>query len=194
MRHYRHVASPIVHWYLGIIRRFSKLSKADDNVNRNGVTHHIQVYCETFKTRCTEVKRTIKKAKSIYHISEIEQCACDNRRLYLPLNGLLQTLLVLTWAIVVRVYLTCTVILTSVPWRLDYISGRCSTDLIQPRHDNLDDCPAPMEITGFRTISSIALLPFSQEYAQTVSPSGEWSSRACSFTIVIFTAISAARL
>ena len=39
MHHYRHVASPIVHWYLDIIRRLSKPTQLDDSVNGNGVTH-----------------------------------------------------------------------------------------------------------------------------------------------------------
>ncbi|KAK2138079.1 hypothetical protein NP493_8954g00000 [Ridgeia piscesae] len=34
--------SPIVHWYLGIIRRLSKPNKLDDSVNGSGVTHHVK--------------------------------------------------------------------------------------------------------------------------------------------------------
>ena len=50
----------------------------------------LQVHREIYKTQCAEVKRTIITANSDYYISEIEQCGCDNRRLYRLLNGLLQ--------------------------------------------------------------------------------------------------------
>ncbi|KAK2176720.1 hypothetical protein NP493_644g04011 [Ridgeia piscesae] len=50
----------------------------------------LQVHRDLYKTQCAEVKRTIIKAKSDYYTSEIEQCGCDNRRLYRLLNGLLQ--------------------------------------------------------------------------------------------------------
>ena len=61
MRHYRHVASPVVQWYLGIMRRLPKPNKSQDSVNGSGITHQIQVCRELFKTRCAQVKRTIKK-------------------------------------------------------------------------------------------------------------------------------------
>jgi hypothetical protein len=54
------------------------------------VASHITSSTSTYKTQCAEVKRTIIKAKSDYYTSEIEQCGCDNRRLYRLLNGLLQ--------------------------------------------------------------------------------------------------------
>ena len=50
----------------------------------------LQVHREIYKTQCAEVKRTIIKAKSDHYTFEIEQCVCDNRRLYRLLNGLLQ--------------------------------------------------------------------------------------------------------
>ncbi|KAK2189745.1 hypothetical protein NP493_98g03015 [Ridgeia piscesae] len=84
MHHYRHVASPIVHWHLGIIRRLSKPCE------RKWRHTSFQVHREIYKTQCAEVKRTTIKAKSDYHTSEIEQCGCDNRRLYRLLNGHLQ--------------------------------------------------------------------------------------------------------
>ena len=49
MQHYRHVASPIVHWYLSIIRRLSRPSESDDSVKGSGVTHHFKYIVKSIR-------------------------------------------------------------------------------------------------------------------------------------------------
>ena len=79
---------PLVPWYN--MGRFIKAKQIRRQYKRKWRHTSLQVHREIYKTQCAEVKRTIIKAKSDYYTSEIEQCGCDNRRLYRLLNGLLQ--------------------------------------------------------------------------------------------------------
>ena len=65
------------------------LVPSDGSVNGSGVTRHFKHIVKSM-TQCAKVKRTTTKVKPDYYTSEIEQCECDNRRLYRLLNRLLQ--------------------------------------------------------------------------------------------------------
>ena len=78
---------PLVPWYNKKVIKAKQIRRQCERK----VTHtSLQVHREIHKTQCVDVNRTIIKAKSDYYTSEIEQCGCDNRRLYRLLNGLLQ--------------------------------------------------------------------------------------------------------
>ena len=78
---------PLVPWYN---KKVIKAIRIRRQCERKWRHTSLQVHREIYNTQCGEVKGTIIKAKSDYYTSEIEQCACDNRRLYRLLNGLLQ--------------------------------------------------------------------------------------------------------
>ena len=84
---YRIADRPLVAWYN---KKFIKAKQIRRQCERKWRHTSLQVHREIYKTQCAEVKRTIITANSDYYISEIEQCGCDNRRLYRLLNGLLQ--------------------------------------------------------------------------------------------------------
>ena len=78
---------PLVPWYN---KKVTKATQIRRQYERKWRHTSLQIHREIYKTQCAKVKRTIIKAKSDYYTSEIEQCGCDNRRLYRLLNGLLQ--------------------------------------------------------------------------------------------------------
>ena len=78
---------PLVPWYNKNVIKAKQIRRQCERKWRHT---SLQVHREIYMTQCAEVNRTIIKAKSDYFTSEIEQCGCDNRRLYRLLNGLLQ--------------------------------------------------------------------------------------------------------